>query len=112
MATTRAIHGPPRSRARRIGGARMAALLARSLSIGQPACPDRAPTPSTAEAAASPGVFGERGVELGSAEVRPQRVARDQLGVGRLPDQEVREPVLATRPDHEVWIGKSRGVQL
>ncbi len=40
------------------------------------------------------------------AEVGPERVVEDELRVGRLPEQEVRDPLLAGRADHEVGIGK------
>src|SRR5438046_215833 len=50
---------------------------------------------STAEAAASLRVGGEGLLELFVPEVRPERVGEDELGVGQLPQQEVRDPQLA-----------------
>ena len=42
------------------------------------------------------------------AEVGPERLREDELGVRRLPQQEVREPLLARRPDEEVDLGQLR----
>ena len=43
-----------------------------------------------------------------AGEVRPQLVGEHELGVRRLPDQEVRQPLLAARADHEVGIVHGR----
>src|SRR4051794_21779418 len=100
-ATTSVIHGPPSSRARRIGGASTAALRARSRSIR-----------SATEPALAGRVFGEGEIEVGGPEVGPQGLGDDELSVGRLPDQEVREPVLATGADHQVGVWKVGGIEL
>jgi len=40
--------------------------------------------------------------QVGGPEVRPHAVGEDQLGVGALPEQEVREPFLAAGADQQV----------
>ena len=69
------------------------------------------PGPSAPESARPPGELEEGGVEGVGPEVRPEDLGRVELGVGRLPDQEVREPLLAAGPDHEVGIGQAGGVE-
>ena len=49
-------------------------------------------------------VLVDGGTEPLLAEVGPEGVVEDELGVGRLPEQEVRDPLLARGPDHEVGI--------
>ena len=39
------------------------------------------------------------------AEVGPQHLGEDQLAVGQLPQQEVRDAELARRPHHQIGIG-------
>src|SRR5437870_5781235 len=56
------------------------------------------------EAADAPLVLGDRVVELLRTEVGPERVREQQLGVGALPEQEVRDSFLAGRPDDQVGI--------
>src|SRR5437879_1859671 len=67
------------------------------------------PCPKTAHA---PLVRAQRLVEVGSAEIRPQRLRTVKLGVGRLPEQEVAESHLAGRPDDQVRIGEPASVQV
>jgi hypothetical protein len=45
------------------------------------------------------------------AEVRPQGLVEDELRVCGLPEQEVRDPLLPRRPDHQIGIGKFGRVQ-
>src|SRR3954451_18747567 len=54
---------------------------------------------ASAEAPAPLRVRGERLPELALAEVRPEPVDEDELGVGELPEQEVRDAQLAGGPD-------------
>src|SRR4051794_23104013 len=54
---------------------------------------------SSAEAAPPAGEVGERLRQVGAPEVRPQRVREDPLGVGDLPQHEVRHAPLAGRAD-------------
>src|SRR5262249_45644533 len=49
----------------------------------------------------------ERAEQFLTAEVRPQRVEEEQLGIGRLPEQEVGEPVLAASADKEIGLGQA-----
>jgi hypothetical protein len=37
-------------------------------------------------------------------EIRPERVGEEELGVGRLPQQEGSEPKLAADSDKQVWV--------
>src|SRR5262245_25574473 len=46
----------------------------------------------------------QRRLELGTAEIRPQRVAHVQLGIGQVPQQEIADAVVATGADEEVRI--------
>ena len=57
-------------------------------------------------------VLGERAAQVALAEVRPERVDEHELGVGDLPEQEVRDPQLAGRADEQVGVGQLRRVQL
>ena len=68
----------------------------------------RDPVRSATEAAMAAGELEQRGVEGVGAEVRPERLARVELGVGRLPDQEVGEALLAAGPDDEVRVRAGR----
>ena len=99
----RAIQGMPRTRTTRSGGTKTSALIARWRTVGDPG--------SATEAARPPGELRESRIEGVRAEVRPQDVAHVQLGVGRLPDEEVREALLAAGPDHEVGVGQAGRVE-
>lgn len=46
----------------------------------------------------------EGGAEIGTAEVRPHALEKDQFRVSRLPQQEVRQALLASRPNHKIDI--------
>src|ERR1035437_7538256 len=59
---------------------------------------------SPAEATPARGILGERLLERLTREVGPQLVAEDELGVGRLPQQVVRQPALAARADDHVGV--------
>src|SRR5690349_3065139 len=67
---------------------------------------------ATAETAPSPRVGGQRLVQVALAEVGPEAVDEDELGVGELPEQEVRHAELARGADHEVRVGHVRRVQV
>src|SRR5205809_6964038 len=49
-------------------------------------------------------VFGQRALELLTVEVRPEPIREIELGVSRLPEQEVRESLLSAGPDHELRV--------
>src|SRR5437588_7436696 len=57
-------------------------------------------------------VGGERLVEVGFAEIRPERLGAVKLGVGRLPQEEIAQPHLAGSPDHQVGVGQATGVEM
>ena len=46
-----------------------------------------------------------RPVEFGAVEIRPQDVGEIELGIRRLPEEEVAEPKFARGADNEVGIG-------
>src|SRR4029453_14893760 len=54
---------------------------------------------------------GDRAVEVGGAEVGPQDRRDPQLGVGDLPQQEVRDAHLAAGANQEIGVGHAVGVQ-
>src|SRR5271163_1730810 len=53
----------------------------------------------------------ERGDESRVVEIRPQDRQEDEFGIGRLPEQEIRQPHLAGGADYEIGIGKSGRVE-
>src|SRR5438105_1851315 len=55
--------------------------------------------------------FENRFVERARGEVRPEVGGDPELGVRDLPQEEVRDPHLAARPDEEIGIGHVRRVQ-
>ncbi len=44
---------------------------------------------------------------MAGIEIRPQHVEKHQFRIGRLPQQEVRQPLLPARPDHQIRIGNA-----
>src|SRR5215472_1749895 len=54
----------------------------------------------------------ERAEKLRFAEVRPQGVGHVELGIGDLPEEEVRDAHLAAGADEQVRIGKARGAEV
>src|SRR5512147_170933 len=65
-----------------------------------------------AEAPASMLEVMDRLVEVLAAEIGPERVGDPELGVRRLPEEEVRDAELPARPDEEIGIGETVGVEL
>src|SRR4051794_12601512 len=53
----------------------------------------------------------ERRSQIGLAEVGPQRLGEDELGVGRLPEEVVRQAALPARADKDVRVFHLGGVQ-
>ena len=66
----------------------------------------------TAEPALSPGIFGDRAFERGLVEIRPMDRHEHQFAVGRLPHQEVRQPLLAAGADDQIGIGNIGRVEI
>src|SRR5690606_9927805 len=54
----------------------------------------------------------DRRGEVVGREVGPELVGEDQFTVGRLPEQEIRKPLLAAGPDDQVGIGNADGLQM
>src|SRR4051812_41473562 len=80
-----------------------------------PARPRRAPRPAPPGGAwgarqADPPLagleLGDGGEERSVAEVGPEHVGEDELGVGALPEEEVRDPALAARAHEQVELGQ------
>src|SRR5213083_2835477 len=65
-----------------------------------------------AETTPAAGVVVERRPKLRLAEVRPERVYEDELGVCELPEQEVRHAKLPGRPDQQIRVRHLRRVQV
>ena len=82
--------------AREEGSAPSSAFLQRRSARGKPA-----------EAPVAASELVDRGLEGGAIEVRPKHRHKDELGIGRLPQEEIRQPLLAGRADEEVGIGNS-----
>src|SRR6476646_9534196 len=92
--------GPPRVR-------RADALRRRPLSWRAPGVcgpPAIRPPSAAAEPAPAVGELGQRLLQRGAREVRPQLVAEDELGVGRLPQQVIGQAPLAARADDQVGV--------
>src|SRR6185369_2955082 len=51
-------------------------------------------------------------LEIILGEVGPQAIEEHQLGVGRLPQQEIADPLLAAGADHQVRVGNLSGQQV
>ena len=62
-----------------------------------------------AEPAVPPLVFEDGFEQVAPAEIRPEHGRDDDLRVGDLPEEEIRHPHLAARPDEKVRIGHARG---
>src|ERR687887_2181771 len=65
-----------------------------------------------AEAAVPDAVVTQRAQEVHPAKLRPVRLAEPELGMRRLPQQEAGQPLLAGRPDHQVRVWLTRGVEV
>src|SRR5262245_37404936 len=57
-----------------------------------------------AEATLPPGELIERVAEIGVAEIRPECLGEDELGIRGLPQEEVREALLPRRSDDEIGV--------
>src|SRR5699024_80290 len=64
------------------------------------------------EAAVPLGVFPQRAEEVHPPEGWPVGVRKPNLGVGRLPQQKARKPLLPRRPYHQVRVWWSVGVRV
>ena len=65
-----------------------------------------------AEPALAPPVFGDRVLERGAVEIGPIGRNENELAVGRLPHQEIRQPLLAAGADDEVGIGQIGRIEM
>ena len=61
-----------------------------------------------AEAAFAGGEALQRLDQRFAPEIRPQRFDEQQFGIGRLPEQEIGQPVFAAGADHQVRLGQAR----
>src|SRR5262249_19662044 len=67
---------------------------------------------AAAEPAPALGVLSERLPEVAAVEVWPELVDEHELGVGELPEHEVRHAQLPARPDQQVGIGELGRVEV
>src|SRR3990172_814892 len=109
-------HGPPNQMSSRITGMPAAALATRCPNTCRSlpaflAVPD-GPRLHRTELAHTLRVRIQRPVHLGAVEIGPIGRSGVELGVGRLPEQEVREPHLAGCPHDEVGVADRRGVEV
>ena len=65
-----------------------------------------------AEPAFAPVIFGNRAFQRGAVEIRPIGRHEHQLAIGGLPEQEIRQPLLAAGADDEVGVGQVRRVEV
>src|SRR5215212_2256957 len=82
---------------------------------GPPGLATKSPKPGlpsgAAEAPLPAGVLLAGGPQVPAVEVRPESVEEDQLGVGRLPQQEVARAVLPGAAHEQVDVGHARLVE-
>src|SRR5438132_590538 len=57
-------------------------------------------------------IVGDRLLEIGAPEIRPQRLGEDEFGVSALPQQEIADALLAAGANQKVGIGKIDGEQM
>src|SRR5918998_5073352 len=69
------------------------------------------PRAQAAEAPFAPAVLVDGGPEGGVVEIRPEIGKEDEFRIGRLPGQEIRDPLLARGADDEIGIGHVPGVE-
>src|SRR5688572_766269 len=62
------------------------------------------PGAQTTETAIASAVLVNGGLEGGLVEIRPEAGQENELGIGRLPGEKVRHPLLARGPDHQIRI--------
>src|SRR6185312_7665266 len=67
---------------------------------------------SAAEPSLPRAVAAQGAQEVDLPELRPVRVAEVELGVGRLPEQEVRQPLFPRGADDQVGLGLTGGVEV
>src|SRR5687768_14772083 len=94
-------HGSPSRTTATMSGARIMPVSSLVLSIGS------APEPSLAA-----GEVLESLIEVFHVEVRPELGTEGELGVGRLPQQEVARSLVAPGPNHKVDVRLARGVEM
>src|SRR5690606_14488374 len=58
----------------------------------------------TAEASLAPAVRGDRLIKRRRVEVRPQGVREIELGIGKLPQQEIADALFTSCADEQVWL--------
>src|SRR5437764_7860472 len=63
-------------------------------------------------AALASAIIGDRLFQIGAPEIRPQRLGKDELGIGALPQQEVADALLAAGADQEIRVREIHGQQM
>src|SRR5207302_8662143 len=64
------------------------------------------------EAAFAATEFVDRLLQVAFGKIGPQRLCKNELGIGALPKQKIAEALLAARPDQQIRFGKIRGKQV
>ena len=101
----------PRRRAAKDCASPASWWLRRSARDRDPPSSGAGPRGKTAEPAFAAAIFGDRAFERGAVEVRPVGRHENELAIGRLPQQEIRQPLLAAGADDEIGIGQIRRVE-
>src|SRR5438874_2883421 len=57
-------------------------------------------------------IIGDRLLKIGTAEIGPQRLGKDELGIGALPQQEIADALFAAGADQKVGSGQIGGEQM
>src|SRR6516165_11217006 len=70
------------------------------------------PRYQSAEPALAAPVFGDRGLEGRAVEIGPVGRNEDELAVGGLPQQKIRQALLAAGADNEIGVGQVGGVEM
>src|SRR6476659_6156446 len=102
---------PPAQAARSTIGARTSATAARRGRSPMPRALRPGGGLASAESPAAAGERGERVAEVVSAKVGPERIREDELGIRELPEQEVRDALLARGADEQVGVRHLRRCQ-
>src|SRR5262245_21686623 len=115
MSTSTNSHTPPNHKAASASGARTTLEAMRKPSVRHDPASQLRSAWSATRGAVAPVAAVELAHRVAQAllvEVRPQRLGEYQLGVGRLPQQEVGQALLAGGADQQVGIGNVDGLQV
>ena len=106
-----------------VSGASTNAATTRISKIARPRLGDRPPARlrprsrsgfrgQTAKTALPPGIFGDRALKRRLVEIRPMDRHEHQFAVGRLPHQEIRQPLFAAGANDQIGIGNVGRIEI